>query len=373
MNMLLGNQRFAVEVSFYPFFCNRMGKTPVKTAFVTHKRYLDHDMPGHPEHAARLKSVLKKIEEGGLRQRLDRLTPKPLLEETILLAHSRSHLDQLGQFEALNDSQLYMLDGDTYMVPESYTIARLAAGGACQAVDAVLEDEAQYALAAVRPPGHHATAERAMGFCLLNNVAIAARHAIKAHDLQRVMIVDFDVHHGNGTQDILYDDDQVLFISTHQHPLYPGSGMLEETGSGKGEGYTLNVPMPARSSDSNYRRVFDEIIWKAAERYQPELIIVSAGFDAHWADPLAGMRVSLDGFAHLTRELIRMADTYCDGCIVFAMEGGYDLEVIGNGFTNVARIMLGDDPIDPVGKPQETVEPNITPLIEQVKAIHDLT
>jgi acetoin utilization deacetylase AcuC-like enzyme len=343
------------------------------TAFITHKRYLSHDMPGHPEHAGRLRSVLKKLDDANLNERLLALTPKPLSEHTILLAHTADHINQLGQIEAMSDSPLVMLDADTYMTPNSYTIARLAAGGVCRAVDAVMDGEADNALAAVRPPGHHATAGRAMGFCLLNNIATAARHAQDTHGVKRVMIVDYDVHHGNGTQDIFYDDGSVLFISTHQHPLYPGTGMLDETGAGAGLGATLNIPLRAGSGDKAFARLYDEIVWKAAERFKPELILVSAGFDAHWADPLAGLRLTLSGYAHLTRELIRMAETLCEGRIVFVMEGGYDLEVIGHGMANTARALLGDTGIsDPLGAPQDAAEPDVDHLIASLHELHGL-
>jgi len=313
------------------------------------------------------------MQDGNLRDRMVTLTPKPLDEHTILLAHTSRHLNMLGQIEAMSDSQLYMIDGDTYMTPDSYTIARMSAGGVCMAVDTVLDGEADNALAAVRPPGHHAVAGQAMGFCLLNNVAVAARHAQKTHNLQRVLIVDYDVHHGNGTNDIFYEDDSVYFISTHQYPLYPGSGMLQDTGKGVGDGYTMNIPLRAGNGDKNFARIFEEIIWKAAERYQPELIIVSAGFDAHHADPLAGLNLTLTGFAHLTRELIRMAEQICGGKIVFAMEGGYNLEVIGTGMANVARCLLGDkDIVDTMGTPRDDSEPNIDHLIKSLQEVHEL-
>lgn len=330
-------------------------------------------MPGHPEHAGRLKSVWDKIEAGNLRERMVTLVPKPLSEHTILLAHTTPHINQLGQIEAMSDSRLTLLDADTYMTPDSYTIARIGAGAACMAVDAVFDGDADNALVASRPPGHHATADKAMGFCLLNNVAIAARYAQKEHDAKRVMIVDFDVHHGNGTNDIFYDDDSVLFLSTHQHPLYPGSGMLEDTGRGKGEGYTINIPLRAGSGDDAMERLYEEIVWAAAERFKPELILVSAGFDAHWADPLAGLNLTLEGFANMTRELIGMADELCDGRVVFVMEGGYDLEAVGHGMANVARCLLGDsDIVDEMGKPKDEREPDVEHLIRSLQQVHRL-
>jgi acetoin utilization deacetylase AcuC-like enzyme len=211
-----------------------------------------------------------------------------------------------------------------------------------------------------------------MGFCLLGNIAIAARHAQTAHKIERVMIVDFDVHHGNGTQDMFYNDDSVLFISTHQYPYYPGTGNFNETGTGSGKGYTINIPLPARNGDQNYALVYEQIIWRAARRFQPQLILVSAGFDAHFTDPLAMMRLSLTGYAHLTRELIRMAEELSNGKIVFVMEGGYDLDTLAHGMCNITYALLGNDTIiDPLGVRHDH-EPDITPLVERLQQIHNL-
>ncbi len=265
------------------------------------------------------------------------------------------------------------LDADTYAGPDALTIAKLSAGGAVEAVDAVLGGSAANGLAAIRPPGHHAMPGHGMGFCLLNNIAIAARYAQQQHGIQRVLIVDYDVHHGNGTEAMFYSDPSVLFISTHQYPLYPGTGAVTDIGTKGGEGYTINIPLPPSSGDANYRRVFDEIVWKAAERYAPELILVSAGFDAHWRDPLAGMQLTLDGYAHLTRELMRMADQLCGGKIVFVLEGGYDLDALSGGVGNVARLLLGDAAVDTLGKPTyPRPEPEIDALIAMIKQVQDL-
>jgi len=351
----------------------RNQENTVTTAFITHERYLQHDMPNHPERADRLRSVYRHLDAAGLRSRMDEYEPEPLSEHTILLAHDARLINQLGEIEATSDSRLFMLNADTYLTPNSYTIARLAADGACAGVEAVMDEQADNALVAVRPPGHHATPTQAMGFCLLNNIAIAARHAQDKYDIERVMIVDYDVHHGNGTQDIFYSDDSVFFLSTHQSPLYPGTGLLEQVGVSSGEGYTLNVPLRAGTGDAGLRRVYEEIVWRAAERFQPELILVSAGYDGHWADPLAGLKLTLSGYDHLTRELVRMADSLCDGKIVFVMEGGYNLKVIGNGIANVARCLLGDSDIaDPLGAPEGHTEPSVDHIIANVRQVHGL-
>lgn len=344
-----------------------------RTAFMTHQRLLQHDMSGHVEHAGRLRAVYDAIDAGGLRDKMVVHTPKPLDEQTILAVHTASHLDRLGNIEAMSNSPLMMIDADTYMTPQSYTLARIAAGAGTLAVDALMDGDADNALVAVRPPGHHATTSRAMGFCLLNNIAIAARYAQRAHGVGRVMIVDYDVHHGNGTQDIFYSDDSVLFISTHQSPLYPGSGGVQETGVGAGDGYTINVPVSRGAGDIGFERIYREIVWPAAQRFEPELILVSAGFDAHWNDPLGGLRLTLNGFSHLNRELIKMANELAQGRIIFFMEGGYDLPTIGAGIANIARDLLGDKAIAiPVSPPAKLPETEIGHVIDRVKQVHEL-
>jgi acetoin utilization deacetylase AcuC-like enzyme len=340
------------------------------TVYITHPRYIEHDFPGHPEHAGRIKAVWNTLERAGLATRMKAVEPGPASDEQILAVHTREYLDLLRQISLEDDPVRF--DADTYALPESPEIARLSAGGVIRAVDEVLSGGADNGLAVVRPPGHHAIPTRGMGFCLLGNVAIAARHARRAYNLQRVLIVDFDVHHGNGTQDMFYDDDSVLFISTHQYPFYPGTGSLEETGAGRGTGYTINIPLPAGQGDRNYAAIFERVVWPAARRFQPELVLVSAGFDAHWTDPLALMRLTLTGYAHLTRELIGMAAELCSGRIVFVMEGGYDLETLGHGIRNIAHALLGDDEIsDPLGGESQE-EPDINPLLDRISRLHGI-
>ena len=342
------------------------------TAYVTHPRYAEHNLPGHPEHAGRIQAVWHELERSGLKDRMTMLTPEPASEDLLLTVHTPEYLQTLA-WTATQERMMH-LDADTYASPTSYEIARLAAGGVVRAVDAVMSSEAKNALAAVRPPGHHAIGPRGMGFCLLGNIAIAARHAQRAYGLKRVMIVDYDVHHGNGTQDMFYDDDSIMFVSAHQYPFYPGSGAVNETGEGRGRGYTVNIALPAGQGDLNYAAFFEQVVWPIAERFQPELILVSAGFDAHWIDPLAGERLTLKGYAHLTRELCLMAHELCNDRIVFVMEGGYNLDALSHGIRNIAHILLGDDIVsDPLGPDTQQSEPDILPLIERIRAIHSLT
>lgn len=342
------------------------------SVYATHPRYIEHLMPfrQHPERPERLQAIWDTLDEAGLATRMKTLQPLPAEREWLLAVHSENHVGILEMIA--RQERPAMIDADTYALPVSYEIARLAAGGVMQTIDAVLTGTARNGLAAVRPPGHHATPDRPMGFCLLNNIAIGASFARKKHGLNRVMIVDFDVHHGNGTQDIFYEDDSVLFISTHQYPFYPGTGHLKETGRAGGRGFTLNIPLEGGHGDKSYAAIFEQVIWPAAKRYRPELILVSAGFDAHHVDPLAMMQLSLAGYAHISRELIRMANELCSGKIVFVLEGGYDLQALGHGVRNIAHALLGEDVIsDPYG-PAGDKEPDVQPLIEQVRKIHGL-
>jgi acetoin utilization deacetylase AcuC-like enzyme len=305
----------------------------------------------------------------GLPQRMSAVTPVDATYDQLCAVHTSEYLELLTWTETQRG---LMLGPDTYVLPQSFDIARLSAGAAISGVDAVLSGSADNALVCARPPGHHATPSMGMGFCLLSNVALAVRHAQRTHSITRVMIVDYDVHHGNGTQDTFYADPDVMFLSMHQYPWYPGTGALTETGAGAGKGATVNVPLPAGTGDKGYAQVFERIVWPIAWRFQPELIVVSAGFDAHWADQLGQIKLSLNGYNHLTRELIRMAKTICGGKIVFVLEGGYNLTSLSNGVANVALALLGDvQVLDPLG-PATASEPDIQPLIAEIVALHGL-
>jgi acetoin utilization deacetylase AcuC-like enzyme len=343
------------------------------SVYVTHPRYNEHNLPGHPEHAGRIRAIWSQMDISGLSDRMKSLEPEMVSEELILTVHTEEFVEMLRWIDATKQQHVHF-DPDTYGGPTVYQIARLGAGGVVLAVDEVMGGYAKNALAAVRPPGHHAMPDHAMGFCILGNVPIAARHAQKAYGIKRVMIVDYDVHHGNGTEAMFYDDDSVYFISTHQSPFYPGTGALTDTGTGKGKGCTLNIPLAAGHGDESYEALYQEVVWPAAERFKPELILVSAGFDSHWTDPIAGMRLSLTGYAHITRELIKMADQLCGGKIVFALEGGYNLDALGHGVVNIGHALLGSTTVsDPLGPPKDgRPEPDVKPLIERIKQIHGL-
>ncbi len=341
------------------------------TLYTTHPRYTEHDQAAHPEHAGRIRAVWARLDESGLRQRMQAVEVAEVSTDLILTVHTPDYLALLQRVSDQN--HMMHLDADTYAGPGSLEIARLSAGGAVTAVDGVLSGKASNALAAIRPPGHHAMPDHGMGFCLLGNVGIAARFAQQRYGLERVLIVDYDVHHGNGTEAMFYNDPSVLFISLHQFPLYPGTGAATDTGTGQGEGYNINIPLPPNSGDGNYLNAFENVVLKAAERFQPELILVSAGFDAHWTDPLAGMRLTLPGYATMTTELVRLAGRLCGGRIVFVLEGGYNLDALSYGVNNIARILLGDAPTDPLGpSPSKRPEPDVSALVSLLKSLHRL-
>lgn len=309
---------------------------------------LRHTMPGHPEHEGRLRATMALLEETGLLQDLYCTPPRMAVQADLARVHSGTMLRQLAQAGAAGRD--IWLDGDTYLNPHSWPAALRAAGGTIQLVETVLAGTAANGLALVRPPGHHATPDRAMGFCLLNNAAIAARWAQACAGIERVLLFDFDVHHGNGTQDVFYADPSVLFISLHQSPLYPMTGHRQETGRGQGLGTTCNMPLPPGTGDSGWLQVMDRILVPVIESFAPQLILVSAGFDGHWMDPLSNMNLTLSGYAAMLRRLLDLGQTLCDGRLAVVLEGGYQLEVLSHCVHNVLQALRGRDLVlDPFG------------------------
>jgi acetoin utilization deacetylase AcuC-like enzyme len=290
-------------------------------AVVSDPIFLDHRTPeGHPERPERLGAAISALESAKLGMKRGALAPRDATVEEIARVHSASYVEALTRA----DGKRGYLDGDTFCSERSVQAARRAAGGALSLVDSLLSGQARVALGLVRPPGHHARPNAAMGFCLLNNVAIAAAHA-RANGCDRVAIVDFDVHHGNGTQEMFYDDPSVLYVSLHQYPFYPGTGAADEVGEGEGEGATLNVPLSAGAGDAVYRAAFDRIVVPAIEGFDPDLLLVSAGFDAHCDDPLAAMRVTEGGYAMMARRLVQAMPRGAAGRVALLLEGGYGL------------------------------------------------
>lgn len=297
------------------------------TGFLYHPDYLKHDMGyGHPESPDRLRAILSRLEAQGLLERLIRIEPLVASDDWITLVHEPSYVAGLKARAPVSGH--VSLDPDTSISPGSLPAAYLAAGGALAAVDAIIGGLVQNAFCAVRPPGHHAERDRAMGFCLFNNVAIAARYAQRRHGLTRVLIVDWDVHHGNGTQHAFYGDPSVLFFSTHQYPYYPGTGRATECGEGEGEGLTINVPMSPGQGDEDYREVFEQVLVPAADRFKPDFVLISAGFDAHRDDPLAGMALTEEGYGTLSRIVLDLARRHCQGRVLSCLEGGYNLQAL---------------------------------------------
>ncbi|MBU2992229.1 histone deacetylase family protein [Octadecabacter sp. 1_MG-2023] len=290
------------------------------TALITHKACYDHvTPPGHPEQVARLDAVLDALD--GLE--LARVSAPLAADDDLLRCHTKAHLDAIR--DAVPSEGWRSLDADTHMSVGTLEAAYRAAGGVIRAVDLVMSGDAYNAFAAVRPPGHHAEKETPMGFCFFGSVATAAKHAIEFHGLKQVAIVDFDVHHGNGTQDLVEEDARILFISSHQMPLWPGTGAAHETGVGN----VVNVPLPEGCGSKVFRSTYERDVFPRIADFKPELLLISAGFDAHADDPLAGLMLGDDDFKWVTEKLCDLADEHCEGRVVSALEGGYDLEALG--------------------------------------------
>jgi acetoin utilization deacetylase AcuC-like enzyme len=309
------------------------------TALLLDPVYQQHDTgPGHPESIQRHVAITKSLTEAGITSRTHRIMPRAATQDEIALCHDRKYIAT-----AREDVETGLDDlstGDTAICAKSYDVAVNAVGGVLNAVDAVFAGKAQNAFCAVRPPGHHARPAQGMGFCLFNNIAIAARHAQKAHGAQKVAIVDWDVHHGNGTQDIFYEDGSVFFASTHQSPLYPFTGHADEKGGGKGKNCTLNLPFPARTGMSDIGAAFTGRLLPALEAFKPDLLLISAGFDSRIDDPLGQFRLTDDDFVTLTRLLLDFAASHCQNRLISVLEGGYNLQGLASAVTAHVRALM---------------------------------
>ena len=310
------------------------------TALITDSRFLDHETGAHPETPRRLDAIHRVLEsDSQLWEGLEHIEPRPATDDDIARCHSRHLIDDIREAAA---SGVERLDPDTVISRESFDVARLAAGAAITAVDLVMGNEVDNVFAAVRPPGHHAGTEVAMGFCLFNNAAIGARYAQAEHGLERVLVVDWDVHHGNGTQEIFYRDPSVFYLSTHQYPYYPGTGARTETGEGPGEGSILNVPLPTSTPASAHREAFQGALGTIEDRFSPDLVIISAGFDSRRDDPLGGLLLEDTDFAEMTKEVLDFADRHSGGRVISLLEGGYNLANLGGSVhAHVAALMTG--------------------------------
>jgi acetoin utilization deacetylase AcuC-like enzyme len=313
------------------------------TLFYYDPRFLDHDTGVHPERPERLRQIIARLEVADLVAQCDRPAWQPASRARLERVHEPGHIDRMAAIAARGGGHP---DPDTVVSAASFDVARLAAGAACDAVDRVMNGEAKTALCLVRPPGHHALAARAMGFCLFNNIAAAACVARDEHQLDRILIIDWDVHHGNGTQDTFYADGRVGFFSTHRWPFYPGTGAADETGTGDGLGATHNLPVAFGTPRQKYRDQFAGELEKFAARIRPQLVLISAGFDSHRADPIGSLGLEVEDFAEVTKFVWQIADVYAERRIVSVLEGGYNPPVLAECVEAHLRGLLnGDDAI----------------------------
>lgn len=336
-------------------------RTMLRTAYTIDKRYLAHDppepIPERPDRVRVLLDLLSRYE----REKLVPIDARYATRDELAGNHDARYIDEVA---ATATKDLFRFDWDTFAMAATYDTARLAAGGLLAVIDAVMEGGADNGAALVRPPGHHAEADRAMGFCFFNNVAIGARYLRSIHGLDRVLIMDWDVHHGNGTQRSFYAGRDVLYVSTHQHPLYPGTGAADECGVADGVGHTVNVPMPAGCGDDEYIDVFDRLVVPIARQFDPQFVLVSAGFDHHHDDPLGGMRVTRRGIEATTRRLLELARDHAQNRLVAVLEGGYSLDAL----TESVTCML-DEMGRETGRHREVTESNADPVIEAVTRV----
>ena len=341
-----------------------------RTGIVKDDRYLDHVMdPGHPESPERLRVIYKMLEEAEMKDHLEGVPPRAATRAELETIHSPAYIDLVASTAG---KPYYRLDMDTSTCAKSHETALLAAGGLLELIKSVMEGKLDNGFALLRPPGHHAERDKAMGFCLFNNVAIGAQYAIQNFSLQKILIVDWDVHHGNGTQHSFYEDPKVLYFSTHRYGFfYPGSGATTEVGKGKGEGYNVNVPLTTGVSDVEYGNIFEKILKPIALEYQPQLILVSAGFDIHYDDPLGGMEVTEKGFSRMTQILMEIARATAQGKLVITLEGGYDVSGQSRSVKAVLKELAQVSPLEK----EDTLEkekanyPRIERFILQLKEI----
>ena len=333
------------------------------TGLVHDERFLLHRAPyEHPEHPGRLTAIHGRLEEEGLLDRCESVAAREATREELLRIHTPEHLETIAE-TASGIHEFTQLDPDTYTSRDSYEAALLAAGGLVELSLAVAEGRLANGLALLRPPGHHAEADHAMGFCLFNNVAVAARAVQDRKAARRILIVDWDVHHGNGTQHSFWEDPTVLYFSTHQFPFYPGTGAIDEVGGGAGRGFTVNVPLPAGCGDAEYFAAFDRVLLPVAREFAPDLVLVSAGYDAADGDLLGSMRITPDGYARLTQRLLGLAG----GRVVLALEGGYNLDAIARSAEASLRALLGSPDDGRQEAPaEESLRPAPAPAVSRI-------
>ncbi len=341
-----------------------------RTGVVLDELYFKHDLPEHPENAQRLVAIDKELERRGLWDKLTPVQARLATNEELLWAHSQNYIDEIESISEYGGGFFDPYVGDTYLNEVTFDAAKMAAGGAIQMNLAVYDRQVDNGFALLRPPGHHALESKAMGFCLFNSDVIAARALQKYRGVKRVAIVDFDVHHGNGTQDLTIDDPSIMAVSIHQHPYWPMTGLAEMTGTGEAKGTNVNCPFGSGAGNQAYLRVFDEVILPKLQDFKPEQIIVFAGYDAHWRDPLAEHRVSVDGFNHLLQRLKKTAQDLCGGRLALSLGGGYELEPLAHCVAGNFEVLL-DEPLtpDPLGE-SPRLENDYSEQLEKLKSIH---
>ena len=339
----------------------------MRTGVIVSDDFRKHDPGrGHPESPERMEAVARAIAAPDLASKLEIVRPKPAEKEHILLVHWERLYEEVT---ATRGRERTYLDSDTVASSATSDVAHLAVGAVLTAVDRVMdpsrEDRLGNAFAFPRPPGHHAKPDKAMGFCFFNNVAVGAMYALKRYQIRRILIIDFDVHHGNGTQKAFYTSPEVLYLSTHQSPHYPGTGGVHETGKDEGLGYTLNVPMSSGMGDREYLRILRDVLVPVGLEYRPELVLVSAGFDAHRDDPLGGMDLSSEGYAAITGEILGLAGEVCGGRAIFVLEGGYNLKALEESIAASLRVLTGEA-AEESGDPGNAAED----LVKELKTVH---
>ncbi|MDM8520223.1 histone deacetylase [Anaerolineales bacterium HSG6] len=339
------------------------------TGYVFDEIFKKHDYPGHPECADRLTAIMAYLEQHALLPQLSQIRARSASLPELVRCHTPHYVKMVEQVSEKGGG---MLDPDTYANKHSYRAAVKAAGGLIDLTHAVVEGKLNNGFAFVRPPGHHAELHGSMGFCLFGTVAIAARAARHDNGLERVAIIDFDVHHGNGTQDILNDNPHIMFVSSHQFPFYPGTGNYNEIGQGAARGTKINLPLEVNTEDEGMKRLYSEIVFPMLRRFEPQLILVSAGYDAHWQDPLANIGLSLTGYQWLSQQLFDLAGELCEGKIVFTLEGGYNIPVLAAGVGNSVRVLLGQEGCDDPFGPSPHPKPDVDLLVRLLKRTHDL-
>jgi len=340
-----------------------------KTGIVRHHIYLEHKTGVlHPESPQRLQAIYSMLDNRDFGDALVLIEPRYATLEEILGVHDPRYVDRV--LDSAEKARV-RFDPDTLTSPKTYKAALMAAGGVMEAIKQALTKEVFNAFALVRPPGHHALRDQAMGFCIFNNEAIGAHYAMKAHGLKKVLIVDWDVHHGNGIQNIFYDNPHVLYFSVHRAPFFPWSGEVSEIGAGEGEGYTVNVPLEPGCSDADYGNIFRHLLLPIAEQFSPELVLVSAGFDIHHSDPIGSMNLTPEGFARMTALLMEMAASTCEGRLVLALEGGYNPEALRDSVEMVLRELIGTTRIDK-DKMQQIEDARYQGIAEVIQKVQDV-